>query len=236
MTMHRAIYRDLEQKIIQGELAPGVRVPSEHELGEQYGVSRATTSKALNDLMNAGLIERRKGSGSFVSETRQQINLLQFASIKDAKHGTAGRHEILSSRVTIASDALLQLPGASPEDAVIELVRRKLDSNDTPVAIETHVLYFALSPRLLDSDLENLIILQHLTELGVAVDTIRVYLEPVSITDQRSELLGVPEGTPALQRRRELKAPDGRILETTTSLIRPDLADFFVEIPAPNTK
>ena len=68
------------------------------------------------------------------------------------------------------------------------------------------------------------------------MDTIRVYLEPVSVTGQRSELLGVPEGTPALQRRRELKAPDGRILETTTSLIRPDLADFFLEIPAPNTK
>ena len=51
---------------MSGEWAPGHRIPFEHELATEYGCSRMTVNKALSQLARAGLIERRRRSGSFV--------------------------------------------------------------------------------------------------------------------------------------------------------------------------
>lgn len=58
----------LETLIRDGELAASTRIPSERLLARQLGVSVITVNSAMNELMNRGLIERRVGSGTYVSE------------------------------------------------------------------------------------------------------------------------------------------------------------------------
>lgn len=58
----------LEREIAEGKLARGQRLPTEAELSEQFGVSRAVTREALARLKSDGLIETKQGSGAFVSE------------------------------------------------------------------------------------------------------------------------------------------------------------------------
>ncbi len=53
--------------IASGELRPNEAIPSERKLAELYGVSRITVIKALNDLAQEGVLERRQGSGTFVT-------------------------------------------------------------------------------------------------------------------------------------------------------------------------
>ncbi|MCF5941665.1 GntR family transcriptional regulator, partial [Xanthomonas perforans] len=66
-TLHQRIRQDLEQRIHSGDWPPGHRVPPEHELMAQYGCSRMTVNKVLGLLADAGMIERRRRTGSFVA-------------------------------------------------------------------------------------------------------------------------------------------------------------------------
>jgi GntR family transcriptional regulator, arabinose operon transcriptional repressor len=63
---HQAIFETLQQDILQGHYAPGGLLPSEIALSRRWKVSRPTVSRALRDLQNLGLLERRAGSGTYV--------------------------------------------------------------------------------------------------------------------------------------------------------------------------
>jgi DNA-binding LacI/PurR family transcriptional regulator len=63
---HSVISRELIREIAAGEVAPSGRLPSEAQLVKRFGVSRPTVARALRDLQDQGLIERRVGSGTFV--------------------------------------------------------------------------------------------------------------------------------------------------------------------------
>ncbi|MGH3067453.1 MAG: GntR family transcriptional regulator [Streptosporangiaceae bacterium] len=60
--MANLIRADIES----GKLPAGRRVPSETTLSQQYGVARGTAKKALDSLVDAGLVRRVQGRGSFV--------------------------------------------------------------------------------------------------------------------------------------------------------------------------
>ncbi len=65
--LYEQIYAYLREEIRQGRLSDGDRVPSEKELAEQFHVSRITSKKSLDMLVQDGLVERVQGKGSFVA-------------------------------------------------------------------------------------------------------------------------------------------------------------------------
>ncbi|WP_181764540.1 GntR family transcriptional regulator [Streptomyces albidus (ex Kaewkla and Franco 2022)] len=229
------IRRELEAKIQAGDLGPGARLPTEMALSTQYGVSRATAQRVLNDLADAGLAIRRRRHGTFVADVTRQINLLNFISPTAAAKSAPGRHDVVSARIVRADAAVLTLPGAPADTAVVELVRRKLDVRDAPQSVERHVVLFAIAPDLLDENLEDLVTLPYLQRKGVPIDAIRLYLDPVILDQDDANLLDSEIGTPALMRRRELRSKDGGCLEVVTTLVRPGTAEFFMELPLPAT-
>jgi DNA-binding LacI/PurR family transcriptional regulator len=79
---HREISRQLMAEIATGKFGPPGRIPSEAQLVKRFGVSRPTVARALRDLQDEGLVERRAGSGTYVrkaaqeSATTRQLGLL----------------------------------------------------------------------------------------------------------------------------------------------------------------
>jgi DNA-binding LacI/PurR family transcriptional regulator len=63
---HREISRELLTEIAGGRYGPGARLPSEAQLCRRFGVSRPTAGRALRELQEQGLVDRRVGSGTFV--------------------------------------------------------------------------------------------------------------------------------------------------------------------------
>ncbi|MBX3566703.1 MAG: histidine utilization repressor [Rhizobiaceae bacterium] len=80
--LHRRILTDITDRIVSGAWPPGHRIPFEHELSATYGCSRMTVNKALSQLAKAGLIERRRRSGSFVRQPRSQAAVLEIHDIR----------------------------------------------------------------------------------------------------------------------------------------------------------
>lgn len=81
-TFHQRILGDIEGKIVSGEWPIGHRIPFEIDLAREYGVSRMTVNKVLTQLARAGLIERVKKSGSFVSQPHTQSAVLEISDIR----------------------------------------------------------------------------------------------------------------------------------------------------------
>lgn len=69
-----AVYSDLMEAIMSGKYEPGSRLPSENELKEEYGVSRNTIRLAINRLNTLGILETRRGDGTYVR--RQGIDYM----------------------------------------------------------------------------------------------------------------------------------------------------------------
>ncbi|RSN26266.1 GntR family transcriptional regulator [Amycolatopsis sp. WAC 01416] len=231
--LHLKIRRELEEKIQRGDLPPGARLPTEAELQSQYGVSRATAQRALNELANAGLVVRRRRHGTFVADVRQQINLLNFAAPGAAEKGVPGRHQVVSQRIVRAGDAVVEIPGVDPDAAVVELVRVKLDLQERPRTLERHAILFSVAPNLLDEDLADFVSLRYFAAKKIPLGPLRVYLEPVVLGTREAELLESEAGVPAMQRRRETRTEDGTVIEAVVTVVRPGSAQFFVELPPP---
>lgn len=118
-SLHQRILSDISDKILSGAWAPGHRIPFEHELTVEYNCSRMTVNKALSQLAKAGLIERRRRSGSFVRRPQSQAAVLEIHDIRIEVEalGLPYRYERLvqlKRRSSAEDRALLELSASGP--------------------------------------------------------------------------------------------------------------------------
>ncbi|MGE4545231.1 MAG: GntR family transcriptional regulator [Pedobacter sp.] len=84
--LYHQLAEQLSEQIRNGELTPGARIPSEHQLVAKYGIGRPTVRQALDSLVRQGLLCRRRGSGTFVCEPVQEIDLFSLDGTRAAFH------------------------------------------------------------------------------------------------------------------------------------------------------
>ena len=77
-TKHRQVFDYILADIKSGRLKDGDRLPSEAELVKKFGSSRPTVARALHDLQNMGLVERKVGSGTYVNRTQKPVESWRF--------------------------------------------------------------------------------------------------------------------------------------------------------------
>ncbi len=70
------VRQGLLEDLMSGRLQPGAKLPNENEIGERFGVSRATVREAVLGLMEAGYLARRHGSGTFVTKAPRSRHAL----------------------------------------------------------------------------------------------------------------------------------------------------------------
>ena len=79
MARYAQLITHFRQRILDGSLSPGARLPTELELAREHRVSRGTVRHALSTLVNEGLIERVQGRGTFVCQLPQPAAVPQPA-------------------------------------------------------------------------------------------------------------------------------------------------------------
>tara|TARA_Y100001934_G_C12203731_1_gene702533 strand:+ start:117 stop:848 length:732 start_codon:yes stop_codon:yes gene_type:complete len=84
--LYRQLADVISARIRAGEYSAGHRIPSEHELAAYYQVGRPTVRQATEFLVRKNLLERRRGSGTFVCERKPEIDLFSI-------HGTSASFE-----------------------------------------------------------------------------------------------------------------------------------------------
>lgn len=156
-TLDQRIRGDIEGRIRSGEWRPGFRIPYEHELVAEYGCARATVSKALEALMRAGLIERRRKAGSFVAHPHVQTPVLDIPDIGSviAARGDSYRYELRERRIrkAHASDEDEALLGA--RGSVLALVGVHFAAGE-PFGCEARVINLDVVPEARHVDFTSL--------------------------------------------------------------------------------
>lgn len=64
---------EIKSLILSGRIKTGEKIPSEHELAKKWNVNRWTVNKAINQLVNEGLLYRKKGDGTYVSGLKRRV-------------------------------------------------------------------------------------------------------------------------------------------------------------------
>ena len=125
-SLHQKILGDLQDKILSGKLAPGARIATEHELAETYDCSRMTVSNVLAKLARAGLVERRRKAGTFVTRPQSQAAVLEIHDIKAEvlALGRSYRFELVSRATRRSTAADRERLGSRSGGRVVELVVR----------------------------------------------------------------------------------------------------------------
>ncbi|MEV5319182.1 GntR family transcriptional regulator [Streptomyces sp. NPDC052687] len=76
-TKYARIADDLRKEIVEGQLAEGAEVPGENALMKRYGVARMTARRALSVLREQGLVDVRRGKGTFVRARHEPRAMLK---------------------------------------------------------------------------------------------------------------------------------------------------------------
>lgn len=152
-TLHQQIINDIEGCILSGEWPPGHRIANELDLAEQYKCSRMTVNKALGQLAKANLIERRKKSGSFVTQPQAQSAILEIHDIKSEVQSLGlpydyGRSSRTSRKATPADIKNLEL-GDSAE--IIEIIGKHF-AGPKVFCLEERLINLAVVPEARDEE------------------------------------------------------------------------------------
>lgn len=182
-----------------GALQPGDRLPSEHELAAQHGVSRTTVRRALQSLQTASLIHRRRGSGTFVSSLPLQQGLGDLRSFT----------KVISDLGLVPGirDIVIEVDPDPPADAraflltsPLRMIRRVRLADGEVFSVSYSWVSDATGRKLDGAALERKQSLYRVLEedcritIARARETIRA--EPAQLSD--AQLLGVAEGAPVI--------------------------------------
>jgi GntR family transcriptional regulator len=205
------------------QLGVGEAIPSERQLSSTLGVSRLTVRAALDELVREGLLVRRHGSGTFVSEPKIAQELTMTSFTEDMRRrGMTPASRTLELRVAPAGAHLGRLLHVSPSEPVVIISRLRLADRET-MAIETLHVRASLVPGLSARDLERQSFYELLLErYGIDVVGGHQTIEPTVTNEAESEALGVPLHSPAFLFERTTRSSTGEIVEYVRSIYRGD--------------
>ncbi|RVV97354.1 GntR family transcriptional regulator [Mesobaculum littorinae] len=224
---YRALANLLTQQIESGEFAPGAALPPERALAEMHAVSRVTIRKAIEQLSGVGLVEQRRGAGTFVARrVSQPLSILTSFSEDVAARGMVAKSRLVSSGTGIASPEEVIGLGVPPGTAVTRITRLR-SADGQPLALEASTV---LHDALPDPDMVTTSLYAVLGDRGMRPVRAVQRLTAVAIDAYAAGLLKVAPGAPALLINRIGYAADDRAVEFTRSTFRGDRWDFVTEL------
>jgi GntR family transcriptional regulator len=157
LPLHAQVEEALLRSLTDGALPPGTRLPSEDSLIERYAVSRTTIRTAIQNLMARGLIEIRRGKGTFVTEpaiTQELTELTGF--VEDMERlGRRPSARVLDRRMVAASETVGRQLGLQRGTPVARIQRVRL-ADGVPLSFDETYLPGELGEKVMADDLENL--------------------------------------------------------------------------------
>lgn len=215
----------MEGAIRSGAIPAGSRLDNEISIGRRLGLSRPTVRRAIQELVDKGLVVRRRGIGTQVVQgtvTRPVELTSLYDDLSASSH--APTTQVLSSEVVPArSDVAAKL--GVPEGSEVLYLRRQRGADGSPVA----VLENYLPSDFLDitaQQLETRGLYQILRSRGVAIAIARQTIGARRARSDEAELLGIAEGGPVLTMTRVAFDNAGRAVEYGTHCYRPDRYTF----------
>jgi DNA-binding FadR family transcriptional regulator len=121
--------RTLEERIRGGVLGPGDRLPSETELEKEFGVSRTVVREGLQALKSRGMLESRRGSGTYVAMPSRDLIGKSLSLYATLQRDGVRYLELMDLRILVETEAARLLADRGGTLASVEAQLRVMEKN-----------------------------------------------------------------------------------------------------------
>jgi len=226
------LYEGLRSQLGAGPFAPGARLSTERSIAESIGVSRQTVRQALARLEREGLVHRRQGDGTYVSEPRLEgsLRVLTGFTSELSRRGLRVRNRVLDLKLVTPPAAVRDTLGTGPARDSAVMLRRVRLLDGAPATLETVWMPAERCAPLLDIAMENRSLYATLRELGIEPHRAVERLGATVLDEFEASELDRRPGDPALLVERTTYDRDDRPIEAVKSLLRADRFSFSAEL------
>lgn len=228
MPAYQRIQNAIQKRIDSGQLQPGDAVASERDLAKIHQVSLMTARHALASLEREGVVERRRGIGTFVAAPKIHFNKLMSYTEQMASRSLTAASKILFAKIMDNEPEVAARLSLPPMSNVVKLERLRHAAGE-PFALETCYLSAAEFPELLDTpvgreSLFGILERNYKVELGYADEEV----DATAADPRIAELLGVPRRDPLLRIRQVIYSTKGKAIMYVLGFYRSDRHNLVI--------
>lgn len=230
MLKYEKIAFDIKEDILSEKYKPNEQLPFEKELCEKYNVSKMTVKKALDLLVNDGLIIKRRGSGTFVKDiTEKEIQRIiekkQFSGLTTTSIGHKVTSKVLEFKIINATKEIADILKIE-EDEFIYFVHRVRYVDNKAVVIEKTYIPLNLIPGMKLADVKKSIYGYIKDKLGLNIQSAHSTVRAMKSDELDRKYLNLEKDEPILEVERVAYLDNGKVFEYSFSRHRYDKFEF----------
>jgi GntR family transcriptional regulator len=227
LPLYQQLQRALRETIEQRAFGADEALPAERQLAAELGISRITVRKAIDGLVDEGMLVRRPGSGNFIN-TRIEKNFAKLTSFSEdmRSRGRAPRSVWLkrtSGSVTPDEAMRLRLSPGAP----VYRFHRIRYADEVPMCVEYATIAASALPSL---EAVGVSMYEALEAAGNRPVRALQRLSAILLSAEQAQLLQCREGDAGLCVERLGFLRDGSAIEFCRSIFRGDMYDFVAEL------
>lgn len=219
----------IESAILSGVLPAGARLENEMALGGRLGLSRPTVRRAMQELVDKGLLVRSRGIGTQVVHGHLTRKVALTSLFEDlSMSGKRPSSLVLTHEVMAAPTAVASVLGVQPGSAVFHLRRLRLADGVSFAILENYVpeSFSALTA----GQLERHSLYQLMRARGASMRVAKQKIGARTASAEEGELLEMGADGPVLTVDRTVYDNSGQALEFGSHCYRPDLYSFDITL------
>lgn len=196
--LYYQIYDIMYQDIVGGKYQIGDLLPAESELMSYYKVSRATVRKAMGMLDNEGLIEKKRGHGTYVKSLKAKSEDQRIVSFLREHNGDerVASKKVVEQVVKAAGEEISKELKLSKDTQVIKLKRVRY-AGDKPMYIETNYIAYDWAPEVMERDFsKESLRVYYVNHCNAKLAKAEEEIYSILAEGENAKLLQVEEGTP----------------------------------------
>jgi len=213
----------------EGAFQVGSRLPNENQLAERYDVSRITIRDAVGGLVGAGLLNRRQGSGTYVTALVPRRHSLETTISYTAMIAEAGMQPgeiVLGQEILPAGSEEAERLGVDQGESLVCLERIRTADERPVIYSRDRILEKLVST--VDENHFDASLYAVLEEAGVGVRSASARITPVIATARLARLLQVNRGSPLLHIDETDYDQSGRAVMLSAEWHVPDVFELHV--------
>ena len=231
-TLYHQILAALSQRIESGEIRVGDRLPSETDLERDYGVSRTTARRALDELRRQGIVRREPGRGTFLVAPSLRLDLTCLYSFTEEleRLGHQPGARLISKEEIGASREVASKLGIEPGEKTLQVCRLRMADED-PIFVTDSYLAVERFPSLRDADYT----VNSLNDLfqekcGSRIERAQQWMGAIIAPEDVASLLELEPGAPVLEVRRVHFLSGDLPIEAVTAFFHPRRYQYYSEL------
>jgi GntR family transcriptional regulator len=221
--------------IADGSLPPETQLPPEDGLIERFKVSRTTVRKAIQNLVERGLVEVKRGKGTFVTRPKITQELTELTGfVEDMRAvGRTPTARLLDKRIVPADEAVAHQLALAPGTLVVRLRRVRL-ADGVAMSFDETYLPRELGEKVAADDLEAEPVFALLEDkYGTPLVEADYRLEAAAAGPDAAEALQIPPGSPIFLIERTSYTTGNRPVDYERLHYRGDLIRFVTRLARP---